>query len=221
MPLLYAFSPSTPVSFHFKVSNSSSLASLAADFDAPSFAWANVKPFGILNHCVMPRHGKTTCGRILAHAKNQIQAFRELMGLRVCVFKVGITCNPIRRFISYQELGFTDMWVVTQSDSVDLISMLEAACVALFSAHVGCRNKAETGGEGALNRSPPPNHLFSCTSQVDVLTSIERSAESFVLPIGRKKHAIVRSCLPKCLLQALPLHPTFLSKHLVQHSTSE
>ena len=108
----------------------------------------------------MPRHGKPTCGKILAHAKKQIQAFREQVGLRVCVFKVGITCNPIQRFVSYREMGFTDMWVVTMCDSVDSISMLEAACIALFSAHVGCRNKAETGGEGALNRSPPPKPPF-------------------------------------------------------------
>lgn len=138
---------STPCSFN-KVSSSSSLASLAADFDALNFPWASVKPFGILNHCVMPRHGKPTFGKVLAHAKNQIQAFREQMGVRVCVFKVGITCNPIQRFISYREVGFTDMWVVTMCDSVDSISMLEAACIALFSAHVGCRNKAETGGKG-------------------------------------------------------------------------
>ena len=150
---------STPCSFN-KVSSSSSLASLAADFDALNFSWASVKPFGILNHCVMPRHGKPTSGKVLAHAKNQIQSFREQMGVRVCVFKVGITCNPIQRFISYREVGFTDMWVVTMCDSVDSISMLEAACIALFSAHVGCRNKAETGGEGALNRSPPPKPPF-------------------------------------------------------------
>ena len=153
------FLTSTPCSFN-KVSDSSSLALLAADFDALSFPWQAVKPFGILNHCMMPRHGKPTCGKILAHAKKQIQAFREQMGLRVCVFKVGITCNPIQRFVSYREMGFTDMWVVTMCDSVDSISMLEAACIALFSAHVGCRNKAETGGEGALNRSPPPKPPF-------------------------------------------------------------
>ncbi|CAL1165836.1 unnamed protein product, partial [Cladocopium goreaui] len=71
-----------------------------------------------------------------------------------------MTSNPIQRYIPYLESGFTDMWVLTMSDSLDLINMLEAACISHFSLHVGCRNKNESGGEGAQNRVSPPMPPF-------------------------------------------------------------
>ena len=37
-----------------------------------------------------------------------------------------------------------------------MTAMLEAALIAEFSKHVGCRNKDGTGGEGKINRDTPP-----------------------------------------------------------------
>lgn len=82
--------------------------------------------------------------------------FRETIGIRLCVFKIGVTSNPVSRFALYKKSGFTSMWVIATSDSTDLIHMLEAALISEFGKHVGCRIKPGSGGEGALNRANPP-----------------------------------------------------------------
>ena len=114
-----------------------------------------MKAFGLVNKCLQ-FEGKVsanmTCGKILSHCLDKVGAFRHGMGLRVCVFKIGVTANPLARFGSYAELNFNSMWLLHMSNSVDLIHMLEAAMVSSFHKHVGCRNKEGTGGEGALNR---------------------------------------------------------------------
>ena len=137
------------------------LTRLGKTFDASTFDWRGVRQYNIRNCCVSLQAGRSMiCGRILAHARNQITLFRESIGVRVCVFKIGMTSNPIQRYIPYLESGFTDMWVLTMSDSLDLINMLEAACISHFSLHIGCRNKNESGGEGAQNRVSPPMPPF-------------------------------------------------------------
>ena len=142
------------------------LSSIAEHF-SESFDWQCVKPFQLLNH--IPRGRLCTSGKILAHALRQITAFREAVGVRVCVFKIGISANPVQRFVSYLRLGFTTMWVISKSQSVCEIHMLEAACISHFSQHVGCRNQSETGGEGALNRahSQPPYFLYVTGARAD------------------------------------------------------
>ena len=135
------------------------LTTLGEAFDGETFDWKSVQPYRLLNHCVGGR-GSLSCGKVLAHAKAQITAFRETIGVRLCVFKVGVTSNPVHRYVSYLGLGFTSMWVITKSHSVDLIHMLEAACISHFSLHVGCRNQHESGGEGALNRANPKPPFF-------------------------------------------------------------
>ena len=99
---------------------------------------------------------KISCGRILEHAKDLITSFREQIGVRLCCFKIGITSNPLIRFISYIKKGYTHMWLISVSHSIDLVQMLEAALVSEFSKHVGCQNQSGSGGEGALNRENPP-----------------------------------------------------------------
>ena len=86
-----------------KESVSTAIATLTAlgdTFDGDSFDWQSVRRFQLLNHCAT-RGRPPSCGKILAHAKGQISAFRESIGVRLCVFKVGVTANPIRRYVSY------------------------------------------------------------------------------------------------------------------------
>lgn len=115
----------------------------------------------------MPRTGQLTCGNILSFCKEKVTEFREKIGIRLCVFKLGVTSNPVRRYPGYLEKGFTAMWIIHVSQSVDIIHMLEAALVSEFSKHVGCRNKEGSGGEGALNRvnkpQPPPPYFMYVT----------------------------------------------------------
>ena len=82
----------------------------------------------------------TTCGKILAHSRQQVTAFREYLGINVCVFKVGVTANPAQRFEQYLHLNFTAMWVIFKSGDLRLVQMLEASLIALFSDGNGCRN---------------------------------------------------------------------------------
>ena len=80
---------------------------------------------------------------------------REKIGIRVCIFKIGVTANPIARYKLYVDQGYATMWLIHKSNSLDLVHMLEAALILEYHKHVGCRNQAGTGGEGALNRRVP------------------------------------------------------------------
>lgn len=69
----------------------------------------------------------------------------------------------------------TGMWVIAQSNSVDLIHMLEAALISEFHKHVGCRNKEGTGGDGVLNRDnppPPPYYVYITGGRADQSCSV-------------------------------------------------
>lgn len=122
---------------------------------------------GMVNH-FLPTN--PTCGKLLEHCKNKVVAFREVLGIRLTVFKVGVTANPDERFPSYVKMGFTGMWLIAKSDSIDLLHMLEAALISEYHQHVGCRNKKGTGGDGALNRrdpSPPPYYVYVVGGRAD------------------------------------------------------
>lgn len=138
------------------------LRDLGESFSADTFNWDCVKSFGLKNRCLSDSHvSKITCGKLLLHCKNCVTSFREKMGIRLTVFKVGVTCNPIQRYPSYMAMGFHEMHVIAASHSIDLIHMIEAALVMEFHKHVGCRNKEGTGGEGALNKpNRPPGPYF-------------------------------------------------------------
>ena len=126
---------------------------LAGDFDGTTFEWDKVRPFGLVSHVVRQSTQKVTCGKLLAHCLEKVDSFRTRIGIRVCIFKIGVMHNPLIRYKSYLELKYTEMWLLATSPSVDLVHMLEAALVCQYSMHVGCRNKK---GEGFLNRTDAP-----------------------------------------------------------------
>ena len=116
-----------------------------------------------------------TCGKLLEHCKDKVVAFRECLGIRLTVFKIGVTANPDERFPSYVKMGFTGMWLIAKSDSIDLVHMLEAALISEYHQHVGCRNKKGTGGDGALNRrdpSPPPYYVYVVGGRADQMRRV-------------------------------------------------
>lgn len=152
------------------------LSEIGASFDANSFDWAKVKPHNLINKCMDPaRFAKATAGKILTHCTDLVTSLRQRVGLRVCIFKVGVSSNPPQRFSSYVEQGYTVMWVLAASPSTDLIHTLEAALVSQFHMHVGCRNAAGSGGEGALcrpNRPDPPYFLYVVGARADQPRSV-------------------------------------------------
>ena len=116
-----------------------------------------------------------TCGKLLEHCKDKVLAFREGLGIRLAVFKIGVTASPSERFPSYMKMGFTGMWLIAKSDSIDLVHMLEAALISEYHQHVGCRNKKGSGGDGALNRrdpSPPPYYVYVVGGRADQMRRV-------------------------------------------------
>lgn len=133
------------------------LTSLGEMFDGENFDWEVVRSYGLSNHCPkVTQKCALTCGKVLARARHQIENFVASMGLQLCVFKIGVSSNPVLRFVSYLKKNYSDMWVVSKSCSVDLIHMLEAALISHYALYTGCRNQLGSGGEGALNRANPP-----------------------------------------------------------------
>lgn len=108
----------------------------------------------------IPGNHRATCGKILAHAKQQVILFRQQIGTSLCVFKIGVTSSPAQRFQEYWEKNFTMMWIVFMSEDLGLVHMLEAALISEFHHLSGCRNAANTGGEGALTRTSRPDPPF-------------------------------------------------------------
>lgn len=122
------------------------------------------------------RSPRPTCGKILLHAKRQVTAFRERVGLGLSVFKIGVTANLAQRFLHYWLQNYTCMWVIHVSDDCSLTHMLEAALIAEFGGQTGCRNAINSGGEGALNRrdknDPGPFFVYVCGGRADQLKRV-------------------------------------------------
>ena len=124
-------------------------------FDLRKINWQKAAEIGLFNH-VMSKHGSTpTCGKLLSHCKSKVTSLREKLGIRICIFKIGVTATPISRYEMYMEKGYRLMWLIAETSSVDLVHMCEAALVSEYHKHVGCKNAEGTGGDGALNRTPP------------------------------------------------------------------
>ena len=118
---------------------------------------------------------RTTCGKILAHSRQQVALFRNHVGAALCVFKIGVTANPQERFQGFLAMNFTLMWVICKHDDLGLVHMLEAALVAEWHHCTGCRNAANSGGEGALNRpnhEGPPYYVYITGGRADQLKRV-------------------------------------------------
>ena len=155
---------------HYNLSQDASKLLAAADrFEPTKSMWTSMKQLGLFYRGLPPER-RATCGKILAHAKRQVAAFREWITVTLCVFKIGVTANPPARFVDYVQKGFTEMWVIHSGDNVDIVHMLEAALISEFANSIGCQNMPETGGEGALNRKAsvgPPFFVYVTGGRAD------------------------------------------------------
>ena len=131
---------------------------------------------GLVDHLMPIAKSRPTCGKLLEHCIEKVTSFREKLGIKLTVFKVGVTADPSVRFSFYmQQQNFTSMWLIAKSTSIDLVHMLEAALVFEFHKHVGCRNQRGTGGDGALNRkdpSPPPYFVYVTGGRADQMRRV-------------------------------------------------
>ena len=138
-------------------------------FNPTSIPWPELKKFGLINRIMRCRRPTPTAGKVLQYTRQQVAAFRENMGLQVCVFKIGVSSNPVVRYIDYRSKNYTAMWVLHESTSAGATHMLEAALISHFEVCPGCRNKPGSGGEGALNRggSSGPYYTYVCGGRAD------------------------------------------------------
>lgn len=122
-----------------------------------------VHPF-ILRHgiCIsylsFPQGQNATAGTILQRSLKQIDTFRNRMGRKLCVYKLGLTSNPVRRFEFYKEANYTHMTLLHYSTNLGLCQMLEAAVIAANVSERECRNQ-RYGGEGPPSLEKEPFHF--------------------------------------------------------------
>lgn len=131
--------------------------------------WETLKPCNLFNRTLRTMVPKPTCGKILLHAKRQVSAFKEHF-VGVLIFKIGVTADPLQRFITYLNKNFTTMWVIFSGDDIGVVHMLEAALIGEFGDTIGCKNTPNSGGEGALNRTTvasPPYYVYIVGGRAD------------------------------------------------------
>ncbi|CAE7446166.1 unnamed protein product [Symbiodinium sp. CCMP2592] len=102
----------------------------------------------------------SAAGKILRRCIDVVRKVRyENGGEQLCVFKIGLTANPVRRRASYRDQNFRNFVIIHQtcrSDLLGLMEMLEAAIIAEFyDAGCRCRNR-QLGGESMRDRDQRP-----------------------------------------------------------------
>jgi hypothetical protein len=132
-----------------------------------------LKPSGIRLKCFQscrPGPHAFTTGVQLDDCLRGIDTFRNHVGAELCIYKIGITSNPIIRFRNYQEEGFTIMWVIhytLDAASAGVVEMLEAG---LISHHINVRSNRNVrkGGDGNLSAQSPPYCTYIVGGRADV-----------------------------------------------------
>ena len=107
-----------------------------------------------IEFALMDEDSGRNCTEILNHCKAMIAQIRNTYGSALCVFKVGITADPLRRFHFYKIENFDKMYLLHGSDSVHLTDMLESALIQSHNEIPGCRN-IKLGGARNMKGGAP------------------------------------------------------------------
>jgi hypothetical protein len=137
--------------------------------------WDELLRYNIHNKTMKFQVKMPPSGKILTHCKRMVCAFRESMGVSLCIFKIGVTADPVNRFSDYQTKAFSVMWIIYVSDDLSLTHMLEAALISEFNAASGCRNAPGSGGEGGLMRKKhlgPPFFTYITGGRADQMKRV-------------------------------------------------
>lgn len=100
-----------------------------------------------LTYLSYPQRQNSTAGTILRRCLSEVNSFRNRMGKKLCVYKVGLTSSPVVRFGFYKEGNYTHMSLLWVSSNLGLCQMLEAAVISANIGEHECRNQ-RYGGEG-------------------------------------------------------------------------
>ena len=115
--------------------------------------------------------------KILWHCVKVINKVRqEHGGNALCVFKIGLTLQPLQRRQSYMEQNFESFVLlhkVCRPELLSMLEMLEAALIAEFHDNERCCRNKQLGGESMRDKSfmprfPPPYYAYcaaACAAQ--------------------------------------------------------
>ena len=146
------------------------VASLSRDFEACEFTWEKesiiLKAKSIDVRYLDMRSRKPNAGTVLQHCKAKALQFRKVMGLQVCVFKIGYTSNPIFRFRKYELLNYSRMALLHVTSCKGAAEMLEAALIDQHIGLSGCRNE-QLGGEGPGHIQAPDYYVYIVGARAD------------------------------------------------------
>ena len=107
--------------------------------------------------------------KVLLHCLRVVDAVRtENGGASLCVFKIGLTSNPVQRRASYLQQNFQNFVVihkVWRPELLGMLEMLEAALIAEFHDNGRCCRNLRLGGESMrtkdfVPRFPPPYYAY-------------------------------------------------------------
>ena len=111
-----------------------------------------------VSYLPFPKRLKATAGTILQRCLREVETFRNKMNKNLCVFKLGLTSNPIVRFRFYQEANYTHMTLLHVSEIPGVAQMLEASLISSHMTQHGCRNE-RFGGECPPGSEMEPYHF--------------------------------------------------------------
>ena len=113
-----------------------------------------------------PRSLNANAGTVLQRCLSQVNKFRDRIGRKLSVFKLGLTASPVVRFSFYQEANYTHMTLLHVSPNLGLCQMLEAALIASNISETGCRNE-RFGGEGPPTVQEPFHYVYVVGARAD------------------------------------------------------
>ena len=109
-----------------------------------------------ITYLATPKRERATAGTILQRCLYEVEKFRTKMTKSLCVFKLGLTTNPIIRFNFYKDANYSHMALLHVTENAGVAQMLEASLIAIHMSQTGCRNEKH-GGE-----CPPTLGALAC-----------------------------------------------------------
>lgn len=110
---------------------------------------------------------RSTAGTILQRCLNKIELFRSGMNRSLCVYKIGLSSNPVLRFHFYSRGNYTRMSLLHVTNELGVAQMLEAALLALHISEKECRNE-RFGGDGPnSSHHPGPHFVYIVGARAD------------------------------------------------------
>ena len=93
------------------------------------------------------RLSTSTAGTVLQRCLTNIEKFRSRMTRSLCVYKLGLTTNPLLRFHFYTHRNYSKMTLLHCTPEIGVAQMLEAALISNHISEKECRNE-RFGGDG-------------------------------------------------------------------------